>query len=53
LNIVLLALRVYKDQAEWLGLMQTGMQADVSWARSAQTYEDVYRQTLRYVRSGI
>jgi starch synthase len=53
LNIVLLALRVYKDQAEWLGLMQTGMQADVSWARSAQAYEDVYRQTLRYVRSGV
>jgi starch synthase len=50
LNTVLLALRVYKDRSEWRGLIQTGMQTDVSWARSAQAYEDVYRRTLTYVR---
>lgn len=53
LNTVLLALRVYKDRPEWLRLMQTGMQMDVSWARSAHAYEDVYRQTLHYARGGI
>ncbi|MBA2251487.1 MAG: glycogen synthase GlgA [Nitrospirales bacterium] len=50
LNTVLLALRVYKNRLEWRGLMQTGMQIDVSWARSAHAYEDVYRRTLTYVR---
>ena len=50
LNAVLLALRVYKDRSEWKALMHIGMQYDVSWSRSAQLYEDVYRETLRYVR---
>jgi len=50
LNAVLLALRVYKDRSEWKALMHIGMQCDVSWSRSAQLYEDVYRETLRYVR---
>ena len=50
LNTVLLALQVYKNRAEWRGLMQTGMQTDVSWARSAQAYEEVYRRTLSSVR---
>jgi starch synthase len=52
LNTVLLALWVYKDRTEWRGLMQAGMQTDVSWAGSAQAYEGVYRQTLSYVRGG-
>lgn len=52
LNTVLLALRVYKDRTEWRGLMQAGMQTDVSWARSAHAYEGVYGQTLSYVRGG-
>jgi starch synthase len=52
LNAVLLALRVFKDRAEWRRLMKTGMQTDVSWARSAQSYENVYRRTLSYVRDG-
>jgi glycogen synthase len=29
------------------------MQTDVSWARSAQAYEDVYRRTLTYVRGSL
>lgn len=50
LNTVLLAVQIYKNRSEWRGLMQTGMQTDVSWARSAQAYEEVYRRTLNYVR---
>jgi starch synthase len=46
LNSVLLALRVYRDRAEWPSLIKAGMQTDVSWARSARTYEEVYRRTL-------
>jgi starch synthase len=53
LNTVLLALRVYRDRAEWRGLMQAGMKTDVSWARSAQAYEDVYRRTLSDVRGSL
>lgn len=50
LNVVLLALRIWKDTTEWKALMKAGMKSDVSWARSAQLYEDVYQQALRYVR---
>ena len=53
LNTVLLALRVYQDRSEWAELIQTGMQTDVSWARSAHAYENVYRQTLRSIRGGM
>ena len=53
LNTVLLALQVYKNRLEWRGLIQAGMQTDVSWARSAQAYEDVYRRTLTSVRGSI
>ena len=53
LNTVLLALRVYRDRSEWRGLMQAGMKTDVSWARSAQAYEDVYRRTLSDVRGSL
>lgn len=51
LNAVMLALRVWEDKSEWKTLMKVGMQSDVSWSRSARRYEDVYRQTLQYVRS--
>lgn len=43
---LLLALRVYKDRKEWRELMLTGMRADVSWARSARSYSDLYRQAI-------
>ena len=46
LNSVLLALRVYQDRAEWMSLIEAGMQTDVSWARSARAYEEVYRRAL-------
>jgi starch synthase len=47
LNMILLALRVYEDRGEWLTLIQAGMLTDVSWARSARLYDDVYRRVLK------
>lgn len=46
LTTLLLALRVYEDQKEWRSLVQAGMRTDVSWARSARAYEDLYREAL-------
>jgi starch synthase len=46
LNTVLLALRVFQDRSEWMALVETGMRTDVSWARSAQAYEEVYRRAI-------
>ncbi len=42
LSTILLALRVYENRAEWVRLMQAGMQTDVSWRRSAQEYLGLY-----------
>ena len=49
LTAVLLALRVYKDKPQWQSLMVAGMRTDVSWARSAQSYEALYRRLLQPV----
>lgn len=46
LTTILLALRVYRDRQEWTALIRAGMQSDVSWARSARAYEEVYRRML-------
>lgn len=46
LNTVLLALRVYRDPEEWRSLVLAGMRTDVSWARSARAYEQLYRRVL-------
>lgn len=46
LTTVLLALRLYRDQEEWRAIMGTGMGTDVSWARSARAYADLYRRIL-------
>jgi starch synthase len=43
LTSVLLALRIYRDKPQWQSLIQAGMQTDVSWSRSAQSYEELYR----------
>jgi starch synthase len=41
------ALRVYHDHRPiWNQLAQTGMKRDWSWASSAKTYEQLYRQTV-------
>lgn len=46
LSTVLLALRVYADRTEWNSLIQAGMRTDVSWARSASSYAELYRRVL-------
>ncbi|MGH7427724.1 MAG: glycogen synthase GlgA [Candidatus Methylomirabilaceae bacterium] len=46
LSVVLLALRVYADRAEWNSLIQAGMRTDVSWARPARSYVELYRTAL-------
>jgi starch synthase len=44
LTTILLALRVYANQAEWASLVQAGMKTDVSWAQSADAYVKLYRR---------
>lgn len=46
LTTVLLALRVYAEREEWRSLIRAGMGTDVSWAKSACAYEELYRRTL-------
>jgi starch synthase len=38
------ALEAYRDRRAWLGIVRRGMAQDNSWARSAQSYEAVYRR---------
>jgi starch synthase len=40
------ALTLYRDHAAWERLMRRGMQADFSWAKSAQAYADLYATAL-------
>ena len=40
------ALTLYRDRAAWERLMRRGMQADFSWAKSAQAYADLYATAL-------
>ena len=40
------ALTLYHDRAAWVRLMQRGMQADFSWAKSAQAYADLYAAAM-------
>ncbi len=46
LTTALLALRIYRDKPEWRTLMLAGMRTDVSWTRSAKSYETLYRRLL-------
>jgi starch synthase len=40
------ALTLYRDRPAWERLMQRGMQADFSWAKSAQAYTDLYARAV-------
>jgi starch synthase len=40
------ALTLYRDRVAWERLMLRGMQADFSWAKSAQAYTDLYVKAL-------
>lgn len=41
------AIAAYADKRAWKQLMQTGMEQDFSWERSAKEYEKVYRKAMR------
>ncbi|HHJ14539.1 MAG TPA: glycogen synthase GlgA, partial [Gammaproteobacteria bacterium] len=41
------ALELYADAGQWKQLVQTGMQQDFSWTRSAEAYLALYQDTLR------
>ncbi len=40
------ALAVYEDKDTWTALMKKGMQADFSWAKSAESYLEIYKSIL-------
>lgn len=40
------AVDVYADKPAWTSLQQQGMRSDVSWARSARKYADLYQSLL-------
>jgi len=46
LTTVLQALRVYGQKDEWTALILAGMGTDVSWAKSARAYVDLYRRVV-------
>jgi starch synthase len=45
---LLLALQLYRDEAEWRRLMQRGMRQDFSWKQSAQEYVKLYQRALGF-----
>jgi starch synthase len=46
LTTVLQALRVYGQKDQWTSLIRAGMGADVSWAKSARAYVELYRRVV-------
>ncbi len=50
LSTIRAALAVYAHPKRWAALMQAGMKTDVSWAKSARAYADLYEQ-VRALRS--
>ncbi|AHK78427.1 glycogen synthase [Ectothiorhodospira haloalkaliphila] len=38
---------LYQDQAQWNDLMRRGMSQEFSWDRSAQAYQELYRELTR------
>jgi starch synthase len=43
---------VYAQREEWTEVERRGMAQDFSWDRSAAKYEALYREALRFRRSG-
>ena len=41
------AVRVFHDSNVWNRLIENGMSSDVSWARSAKTYEELFASLIR------
>jgi starch synthase len=46
LTCLLLALSVYRKKTEWERIVKTGMQQDLSWAKSAETYVRVFDELV-------
>ena len=42
------AMSIYKKPKEWRILMKSAMQQDFSWGKSAEAYNQLYEQALRY-----
>jgi starch synthase len=53
LTEVLLARHVYENRSEWRALIEAGMRTDVSWARSAQSYADLYQRIIEGIGVGV
>lgn len=47
------ALELYEDQSAWSKLVQTGMQQDWSWNRSAKEYVNIYKRLTNSPRGAI
>jgi starch synthase len=47
LKEVIRAVTLYQDRTTWERLVDAGMKTDVSWARSARTYEGLFVSLLR------
>jgi len=41
------SLEVFQDAGQWNRLVETGMGSDVSWARSARDYDELYASLVR------
>ncbi len=52
LTCLLLALSVYRKKSDWQRLVKTGMEQDLSWARSAEIYVQLFEDALRTGPSG-
>lgn len=48
LTCVLLALAVYRKRADWPHIVRTGMEQDLSWARSAEIYTRLFQDLVRH-----
>lgn len=46
LSCILLALSVYRKKADWQRLVKTGMEQDLSWARSAAIYLQLFQEVV-------
>lgn len=46
LTCLLLALSIYRKKADWHRIVRTGMEQDLSWARSAEIYLRLFQELL-------
>jgi len=51
LTCLLLALSIYRKKADWYRIVKAGMEQDLSWTRSAETYVRVFRELVQEKRT--